>query len=78
MNRLSNFGDFALTRAEMKKVAGGSGTCRYWYEQNGERQYSTYTMSMDNAKKGANNIHVSNGGAGERTGYCCDSCPKNL
>ncbi len=72
MNTLSNFSQFALTRGEMKAVSGG---CMYWYEIGGVRQYSTYSMSKEQAKKGASNIHVSNGGAGERTGWCCASCP---
>lgn len=61
MNRLSSFGDFALTRSEMKGVRGG--TC-YYQDTWGDPVAST---SLKKAKSSA----ASNDGTGR---YCCDSC----
>ncbi len=78
---MSSFMDAALTRAEMKKVRGGSNepACRYWYEIEGQgRLYSTYWMKSGIAQQTASNIHIANGGYANRTGWCCESCPSKM
>lgn len=68
MNRLSNFGDFALTRAEMKRVNGGE--CHIWGYYNNQYVVDVRPMSKSKAMSKSASL-VQKYGAG--FGWCCDS-----
>ena len=69
MNTLSNFGNFALTRAEMKSVRGGA--CYLWsLDSNGQMHLAPDSMSKNQAKKKSKQYNLQYGAG---YGWCCDS-----
>lgn len=64
MNALSNFGDFALTRAEMKKIMGGS--C---FVRGAGAGGKNLEVSGANAAQVAQLMAKQ-----EKTNWCCDNC----
>ncbi|MGA0560034.1 hypothetical protein ACO2Q8_25455 [Larkinella sp. VNQ87] len=61
MNKLSNFGNFALTRTEMKKVTGGSTICTC-NKKGGTFTYATSTSSCAAPSTGAAYFEYSKNG----------------
>lgn len=68
MNRLSNFGDFALTKAEMKSVVGGTCYAMCWTGGAPKRGNTMGPPIEGNMAKVKDHAKDCNGA------WCCASC----